>query len=589
MSPDTPPDDVEERAIRALREPDRPRCRALERPVPIIGGSDELASAVAAAWPRAQAFWSRFLLLGAPVSGAASGSVAQIDLATRQVALDLGLIRKKGLCDCLEGILAHEVGHHVRYPGTLAVHARMRMLERSLLPLKQYTLTNLFTDLMINDALRPQFEEQLCRVYQSFASEYNWKADPAFIFYLAVYEERWGRKPGSLMGTRCAMEFASAYPGYRAEAQLLGQNLFVLGPNVYTQFLYFVSVVAKYAMLNGEQEPTAADPYACGCGEPSADDWADALTPDGRERDAIRRAHDEGWISKEMSDRMTDAWASDRRIQSLPGFDENDATVVPEVMAAYYRQQAERYFLRPPPQLRVGEATTPTTIEEWDPGDAPREIDWGATLLQRGEVLGAAQPLKRQKVAETEGWEVPLWQPRVEIYLDVSGSMPDPRMTRNAMTLAAQILATGAIRAGGWARATLYSCAPVQYREWCRSETELSKFLMHYIGGGTDFPFHLLSESVSQCGADQPIRVVITDHDFDVNYKARKENVSIVAEAVARSPHFVLMLHAPNPAWTEEYKSTGSRVIVVNELDDYPAMAAALSNALFEREDRVAH
>jgi hypothetical protein len=46
---------------------------------------------------------------------------------------DLGLIRKKGLCDCLTGILAHEVGHHVRYPGTLAVHARMRMIERSLL------------------------------------------------------------------------------------------------------------------------------------------------------------------------------------------------------------------------------------------------------------------------------------------------------------------------------------------------------------------------------------------------------------------------------------------------------------------------
>ena len=62
----------------------------------------------------------------------------------------------------------------------------------------------------------------------------------------------------------------------RAEAQVLGQNLFALGPNVYTQFLYFVSVVAKYAMLKGEQEPTAADPYACGCGEPSADDWADA-------------------------------------------------------------------------------------------------------------------------------------------------------------------------------------------------------------------------------------------------------------------------------------------------------------------------
>jgi hypothetical protein len=580
------PEDVEDRALRALKEGERMKC---SRPVPIIGGSDELAPAVAEAWPQAQAFWSKFLLLGAPLDGAASGSVAMIDLATRQVSLDLNLIRKHDLCDCLTGILAHEVGHHVRYPGTLAVHARMRMIERTLLPLKEYTLTNLFTDLMINDALRPQFEEQLCRVYQAFAGEYNWRADPAFVFYLAVYEERWGREPGSLMGARCEVEFAKEYPGYRAEAQVLGQNLFALGPNVYTQFLYFVSVVAKYAMLQGDREPTAADPYSCGCGEPSPDDWADALTPDAREREAIRRARNEGWISEQTADRMTDNEASDRRVATLPGFGDHDQTRVPEVMAAYYRQQAERFFLKPPPQLRIGEATTPSTIEEWEPGDAPRDIDWNATLLQRGALLGAAMPLKRQKVAEAEGWEVPLWQPRVEVYLDVSGSMPDPRVTRNAMTLAAQVLVTGAIRAGGWARATLYSSGPVQYREWCRSEAELSKFLMHYIGGGTEFPFNLLRESVNECAHDQPIRVVITDHDFDMNYKARKENAALVAEVVARSPHFVLMLHAGDPSWTEAYKATGARVIAVKELDDYPAMAAALSNALFTRDDRVAH
>src|SRR4051812_11227031 len=194
------PEDVEDRALRAFQEGERMKCT---RPVPIIGGSDELAPAVEAAWAKAQSYWSKFLLLGAPINGTASGSVAMIDLATRQVSLDLNLIRKRGLCDCLTGILAHEVGHHVRYPGTLAVHARMRMIERTLLPLKEYTLTNLFTDLMINDALRPDFEEQLCRVYRAFASDYNWRADPAFVFYLAVYEERWGLEAGSLMGAKC--------------------------------------------------------------------------------------------------------------------------------------------------------------------------------------------------------------------------------------------------------------------------------------------------------------------------------------------------------------------------------------------------
>src|SRR5687767_7672748 len=87
------PEDVEDRALRALQEGERMKCT---RPVPIIGGSDELAPAVEAAWAKAQAYWSKFLLLGAPVNGTASGSVAMIDLATRQVSLDLNLIRKHG-------------------------------------------------------------------------------------------------------------------------------------------------------------------------------------------------------------------------------------------------------------------------------------------------------------------------------------------------------------------------------------------------------------------------------------------------------------------------------------------------------------
>jgi len=254
---------------------------------------------------------------------------------------------------------------------------------------------------------------------------------------------------------------------------------------------------------------------------------------------------------------------------------------VPEVMAAYYRRQAERYLLRPPPQRVWGEATTPTTLEEWEPGEPLRDVDWAATVAQRGPLLGAAQPLRRQRVAEAEGWEVPLWQPRVEVYLDVSGSMPDPRVTRNAMTLAAQVLVTGAVRAGGWARAVLYSGAAVPFWEWCRSETELSRFLMHYVGGGTEFPFDLLRKSVAECRGRQPVRVVISDADFHHNYAAARGNARLLAEAAAASPHFILMLHATGDM-KGRYRRAGAKVITVGEMEDYPATAAALAAALFD-------
>jgi hypothetical protein len=540
----------------------------------------ELEALVVECWPRAQAHWSRFLLLRPPADDASQPTVAHIDLATRQVGLHYQLIREKGLLDCVEAILAHEVGHHVRYPATLAVQARLRLLEKALLPLEGYSVINLFTDLLINDTLRPALEAQLTRVYQAFTGEADWERDPAFLFYLAVYEERWQLGPGSLMGPGHAA-FGESYPDYRAEAQVLGQDLFHLGPNLYTQFLYFVSVVSRYVPPPKRESPASLDPYACGCGEPSAEDWAEALTPDAREREAIRRAERAGWIRKEVAERMTDRDALARRIATLPGSRTADATRVPEVMAAYYRRQAERYLLRPPPQRAWGEATTPTTLEEWEPGEPLRDVDWAATITQRGPLLGAAQPLRRQRVAEAEGWEVPLWQPRVEVYLDVSGSMPDPRVTRNAMTLAAQILVTGAVRAGGWARAVLYSCAPVVFWEWCRSETELSRFLMHYVGAGTDFPFELLRTSVSECRAAQPVRVVITDADFHSNYQAAPGNAGTFAEAAGASPHFVLMLHGTGDM-TGAYGRAGARVITVENLEDYPKMAAALAAALFE-------
>jgi hypothetical protein len=216
-----------------------------------------------------------------------------------------------------------------------------------------------------------------------------------------------------------------------------------------------------------------------------------------------------------------------------------------------------------------------------------RDVDWPATLSQRGPLLGAAQPLLRHRVAEAEGWEVPLWQPRVEIYLDVSGSMPDPRMTRNAMTLAAQILVTGAIRAGGWARVILYSSAPVTFWEWCRSESELSRFLMHYIGGGTEFPFDLLRKSVVECRSAQPIRVIITDADFHSNYKKSPDQGAFV-DAARDSPHTILMLHATDDV-NGSYGRAGARVITIAEMEDYPTMAVALANALFERKGQDAH
>ena len=52
--------------------------------------------------------------------------------------------------------------------------------------------------------------------------------------------------------------------------------------------------------------------------------------------------------------------------------------------------------------------------------------------------FGKAAHMDAAVTLEDEGFDVPMWQPRMEIYLDVSGSMPNPCLAVNAMTLAAR-------------------------------------------------------------------------------------------------------------------------------------------------------
>ena len=274
----------------------------------------------------------------------------------------------------------------------------------------------------------------------------------------------------------------------------------------------------------------------------------------------------------------------EERIAALPGsLGGGRAELVTSIMAAHYRREAERWLFRPPSVRVQADELVPTTLEEWDPGDPVAAIDWVATLLQRGEKLGAAMPLLRERIADEEGRGAPAWEGRTEIYLDVSGSMPDPKQSLNAMTLAAQILALGTVRAGGSARALVYSTGYEKWWHFSRSETVLSRFLLHYIGQGTEFPFDVLEASVEELGAEQPVRILITDTDFDWNYDKHPRNAAIFADAAAASPALVLLLLRPDITKAARYEAAGARVVPVRRLDDFPRLSAELSFALFEQ------
>jgi len=378
---------------------------------------------------------------------------------------------------------------------------------------------------------------------------------------------------------------------YRTDAQLLTQDLFVLGPNLYTQFLFFLSICMRY-LIPGLMQRRAAraavlnrlKATGCSCGEPSASDWGQAITPGQAEKDAIRRAADKRWFDQTQSERLQRALEVSERIRGLPGINGADASQVPAIMAAYYRQQAEALLFRPPAQPRIGEAVLPGVLEEWTPEDPVQAIDWLGTLRQQGVAIGTALPLKRLHEAEREGEDVRFMEARMEIYLDVSGSMPNPCLAINPMTLAAQILVSATIRAGGQARLALYSQQTIRHWEWCRSECELSSFLMHYMGGGTSFPFEVLESSARELAGRQPLRVIITDEDFDSNVGQNARALGILGSAVKDSPGLILLKSGRDAVANAPYRRLGMRVLPVGALTDYPRLARELAWALFPEE-----
>ena len=559
-------------------------------PPPPPKGREPTAEDVKAAWPRALERWGLAIQVDTPHLDPKSPALAYIDLTTREVVVNPEQVAQLGCCESIEAILAHELGHHLRYPHSLSTQARLELLEREILPIKTYSLLNLFTDFLINTELAhdPKMKQQLARVYLGGpATAQSAAADPAFWFYLTCFEEAWGLDPRELT-REAGVALEKQFAGVRAEAQLLAQEIPNLAPNLFTQFIYFASIVSRYQVFDpeapmqpggGESNPTRGDHS-----RPSAGDYADALGRSAQESDAIERAIREGWLKK---DQVPDKAASERaRAASLPGVLAGEPKKLAETMALHYRRLAERYLLKPPKKISQGDPIIPSTLSPWEIGDAPKDIDWLASIGGGGLDMGVISPLKRDWIDDDPSSSTPDWRIRLEIYLDVSGSMPDPKTQVNPMTLAAQVLAMSALRNGGQARALIYSTNNVAHWEWTRSEMEMSRFLMQYIGGGTDFPFAILEKSVKDCGLHQPIRVVLTDSDFHYNLrtavKGRPPPGPIVAAAAAKAP-FVALLNGANAAdtWVQEIAAAGATTVPVKELASFPKTAAALGEALF--------
>lgn len=519
------------------------------------------AAAIDAAWEEALAVWDARVTLSPPepwdpgAAGKRKGKdeepLAYIDLTTRHVVVNFDLLTRLKAEGSLPAVLAHEVGHHVAFPHTLGLVADLEVLQHRLIPAYGDSLTNLFFDLLVNEVVGRRRAGQLAAVYRGFLARAGGKTSPLFAAYLAAYEELWGPSAGRLLPPDVEEEMARTYPGFRAEARVFAQTFWAL-PEVHLQFTYFCCHVIRYL-----PEPGVAlvgFPAWTDVPSPSPDDYSRALGGSPAADEAVEEAKRRGWL-RQGKEAKEDPLATIDALSRRFGGEGGPAAFQRALVAEHYRRLVDQHLVNLPRARKTPppEPSTPTTLEEWEPSDPVGAIDWTASILASGG-LAPALPLKREyeaeKTAEEEGEVPPL-----AIYLDTSGSMPQPHVSLNAMTLAAQILAASAIRKGGRVKGVVYSAGTPLVSEWMRHEETAREFLLRYSGGGNDrCPLPQLEEISGE--TRDALHVVISDWDLlGMSLPGYGKGARPLTDAASRSRLVVALLHLPgwdrgkDPTW----------------------------------------
>src|SRR5262249_13965300 len=160
----------------------------------------------------------------------------------------------------------------------------------------------------------------------------------------------------------------------------------------------------------------------------------------------------------------------------------------------YYRERAIPYLI-PFPSREKPESTEPLPegLEPWDIGQALDATDWLQSVMISPRVVPGMTTVQRVW-GTTEGQEPKREPIDLDLYVDSSGSMPNPQHITSYPALAGAILCLSALRAGARVQATLWSGTKqfTTTEGFVRDPEAVLRVLTGYFGGTTAFPIHVL-------------------------------------------------------------------------------------------------
>ena len=462
-----------------------------------------------AAWPQALGVWSNYTrirdanLCASTIMASKEGlrgSFAMIRLLDQSVVVDMEAVRKLQLDDYAVEILAHEIGHHVLAPGSATEHFRMLARIRRALPtLETHSamVANLYTDLLINDHLQRQAGLRMADIYQRLMQASAPATGGVWQLYMRIYEHMWLLEKGSLSGTADAALDTDAWLGARLVRVYAGDPL--------RGAARFAALLLPYLVNEAQAGPAVTwlldtGDAAAGC-EPGGIDDIDVDEEEG----TLHPINDPRVAGTDDAD-IDEAAVSPggARGQARDPFEYGEILKAGgikltdhQIAVRYYRQRALPHLV---PFATVPRPESPEPqiegVEPWNVGGPFDEIDWLQSVMTSPVPIPGVTTVRRvygyEPATTVEPAPVDL-----DLYVDSSGSMPNPQTTVSWLALAGAIIALSALRTGSNVQVTLWSDKRqvLATDGFVRDGEAVLGVLTGFFGGGTAFPIHRLRET----------------------------------------------------------------------------------------------
>ena len=167
-----------------------------------------------------------------------------------------------------------------------------------------------------------------------------------------------------------------------------------------------------------------------------------------------------------------------------------------DVAVAWYRERAAAHLV-PFPVRETAVEPDPLLggLDPWELGDDLSDLDWTGTLTA-SPVIVPGLTTRRRTVLDDAAADPRTRPVDLDLYLDSSGSMPDPKRF-SWVALAGAVLALSALRVGARVQATTWS-GPGQVAGtdgFVRDPDRVLRAVVAFFGGGTAFPLPVLERT----------------------------------------------------------------------------------------------